>query len=150
MNATRRHAIRRVLLPVLLAALAGCTGMGRGLSLAETAVERHHELYDAERFGIMAANMDAEMKETVTDSQFVAIVRSIHEKMGPTSASKLVGSNVMVTMFGGTRVTLAYETRFQNGVGQEQFLFRVRGGRARLVGWNVSSPVFLAEQPAPG
>lgn len=36
-------------------------------------------------------------------------------------------------------VTLAYETRFTRGRGNEQFVFRVSGNETRLAGYNVNS-----------
>ena len=135
----------RLVLAFLLSVLAGCTGAGGARVLAESAVERHRELYDAERFATLAAATDPEMKKTVPDSQFVSVVRQMYGKLGPTGASRQTGSNVMVTLFGGVQVTLVYETQFDKAAGQEQFVFRVRGGHARLLGWQVNSPAFLPQ-----
>ncbi|HYW12814.1 MAG TPA: hypothetical protein VE871_12690 [Longimicrobium sp.] len=50
-----------------------------------------------------------------------------------------------MTTSGGTRVTLLYETQFERGAGTEEFVYRIRGGKAGLVRWKVNSPVFLQD-----
>ncbi len=139
---SRSLRLVRPLAAALLLALAGCSTANAG-SAGDAAVRRHHELYDAERFGVMYTTADAELKETLADSQFVSIARGIYGRLGPTGATRKLGTTVSLTVFGGAQVALRYETRFQNGPGVEEFVFRVRGSRATLLGWKVDSPVLL-------
>lgn len=135
---------RRIGCALLFAVFAGCSP-ANATAAGEAAVRRHHELYDAERFGVMYTAADAELKAAVTDSQFVSLARGLYGKLGPTAATRRTGTTLNLTLFGSRRVALRHETQFQDGPGTEEFVFRVRGSRATLVRWNVSSPVFLQE-----
>jgi hypothetical protein len=132
----------------LLAALvlAGCDPMGATKD-ATRAAQRHHELYDTERFGIMYSESDAGMKTSVTEAQFLETARMMRARMGTLTSTRQIGMNMSVTTGSGTQVQLVYQSQFTNGEATETLVFRVREGRARLLNWNLNSPAFL-EPPA--
>jgi hypothetical protein len=45
----------------------------------------------------------------------------------------------------GTFVTLGYDVEFSEGKGQEQFAFKMNGNEARLVNYNINSPLLITK-----
>jgi hypothetical protein len=128
-------------LVALVSILCGCS-MSADTSLAEQAVPRFHEQLNAGRFEAIYAGCGEELKKMTTQQDFVALLEAVHRKLGNSRESDKTGWNVNYQT-SGRFVTLGYKTSFDAGSAQEQFVFRVQGDAALLVGYNINSAALI-------
>lgn len=133
-----RHSLAGLTLLVAAACVPDRTRAG-----VEAAVQRSHELFDAERFGVMYDEADVTLRTAYTKPQFIQVMEMMYAKLGSTMRSEQTGMTMSITSGGGTQVEVAYRTQFARAQGVERFVFRIRNNRPRLHRWNVDSPVFL-------
>lgn len=129
-------------------AAAACTALLAACSFgstesAEAAVHDFHRQFSAQSFGEVYAGSDQALKETATAEGFATFMQGLYEKVGAVRETRRTGWNVNVGT-SGRIVTLDYETEFANGHGTERFIFRLDGDRARLQGYNLTSPLLIA------
>jgi hypothetical protein len=74
-----------------------------------------------------------ELKKASTEDNFVSLLNAVHRKLGNTLSSE---KQAWRTDFktSGTFITLTYKTKFAEGEGAEQFVFRTQDNSAVLVG----------------
>lgn len=129
---------KAVFLSLALVALLGGCSMSEDSGIAESEVPGFHQQFNAKQFQAMYAGSANEMKQSIGEKEFVAFLSAIHTKLGPTESTKrqnwLVNYNTS-----GTFVTLSYLTTYAKGEGTEQFVYRLDGKSAKLVGWNINS-----------
>ena len=131
----------KMILLFLIAAIAltsGCSDTVHGREIAEPEIPLFHERLDAGKFDLIYDNADAEFKKTVPKQKIEALFAAVGRKLGKHKSSKQVNWNVR-TFNGVTNVALAYETEFTDGEATETFTFQVSNGKAKLMGYNISS-----------
>jgi hypothetical protein len=121
----------------------GCS-MSDDAALAEAEVARFHEAFNSQRFDGLYENGAKELKAAAGKEDFVKLLRFVHRKLGTVSASDKLSWHVNYQT-GGTFVTLVYDTTFTNGKGREQFVYKVSGDQALLVGFHVNSKELIPE-----
>jgi hypothetical protein len=62
-------------------------------------------------------------------------------KLGTRQTSRVVQELARRSFPNNVTVTLDCETEFVNGTARERFVWRVKGGRAKLAGYHISSPL---------
>jgi len=119
-------------------ALGGCSA-SRDKSAAEAAVVRFHEMLDDARYHDIYAGAADAFRRSGPEQAAVATLQSVHERLGAFRSSQQSGWRVN---FGtaGNIVRLNYVTQFASGAGSEEFVFRIDGNAAQLVGYHVNSP----------
>jgi len=119
-------------------ALAGCSA-SRDKSAAEAAVVRFHEMLDDARYHDIYAGAADAFRRSGPEQAAVATLQRVHERLGAFRSSQQSGWRVN---FGtaGNIVRLNYATQFASGAGSEDFVFRIEGNAAQLVGYHVDSP----------
>ena len=132
---------RLVGLVALVAILCGCS-MSADTELAEQAVQKFHEQLNVGRFDAIYAESAGELKRATTQQDFIAILDAVHRKLGNTKVSDKTASTVNYQT-SGSFVTLRYQTTFDGGSAQEQFVFRLQDHAAALVGYNINSPALV-------
>ena len=146
--------VRRLLwIMAVAAALAGCSA-SRDKSAAEAAVVRFHEMLDDARYHDIYAGAADDFRRSGPEQAAVATLQRVHERLGAFRSSQQSGWRVN---FGtaGNIVRLNYATQFASGAGSEDFVFRIEGNAAQLVGYHVNSPALngpsapAAEPPKP-
>jgi hypothetical protein len=131
-------------LAVLFALLfAGCS-MQADTKAAEQAVPRFHDLVDAGQFEVIYAESGEEFRKSISQDKFFAFIGAVHRKLGPVKATKPDGWFVNYNT-SGTFVTLNYATTFVEGEGAEQFVFRLSGDKAVLVGYHINSSELIVK-----
>ncbi|HEX6832274.1 MAG TPA: DUF4019 domain-containing protein [Rudaea sp.] len=126
---------------IALAALAGCS-TSQTMSLAEQQVPRFHELLDAGKFQEIYSDSSDELKKASSEKDFIALLEAIHRKLGPSRSSEKQSWNINMHT-SGTFVTLVYKTTYSEGEASENFVYRVTGEQAQLVGYHVSSNALI-------
>ena len=83
-----------------------------------------------------------EFKKAGKKDDIVALLETVRSKLGVAHESKRTKWNVNYHT-SGTFITLIYETRFQRDKASEQFVFRVDGDDAKLIGYKIDSPLLV-------
>lgn len=133
--------MKRILSFAFCLLLAACSGT-QSVKVAEQGVGQFHNELNAGRYAQLYDQSASEMKSATKREDFIAFVRGGHRKLGAFESGKQVGWNVNYTPT-GQFVTLTYDSQYQRGPAQEQFVFRVSDDRAILAGYRVNSTVFV-------
>ena len=125
---------------VVLSLLGGCSAKAR--QAAEAATRDFRAQYARGAFAGVYKGAAPDLHSAVTEGDFVKLLEGVNRKLGAWQSSKSPGWRVF-TGTGGQTVTLRYESEFEKGAATEEFLWRIQGGGASLVGYHVNSPAFL-------
>ena len=112
--------------------------MSDDTALAENEVPRFHEALDSSQFEFLYNNGSENLKKAATMKEFVSLLEAVHRKLGNVSSSNKKTWNVNYHT-SGTFVTLTYDTVFTQGKGTEQFVYKLSGKEAQLVGYHINS-----------
>lgn len=83
-----------------------------------------------------------ELQKAISENEWVTLMETIRGKLGVWESSGPPTWNVL-SGTGGRRVLLRYQSKFANGPASEEFVWRVEGGTALLVGYHISAPRLL-------
>jgi hypothetical protein len=128
---------------IMAAALAasGCSA-GADRAAAEAGVAQFHQMVEAGRYHDIYAGAADEFRPSGTEENGIRFLQMVHDRLGAVRSSSSTGWRVNFTP-GGSTVSLSYDTQFASGAGHEDFVFRVGGARAQLVGYHVNAPTLL-------
>jgi hypothetical protein len=119
--------------------LAGCA-FEQPKQAAEAAVVEFHHMLDAGRFHEIYAGASDDMRRMATEAEFSHTLQLIHDRLG--SVQQTSESDWRVDFSNGNDVVqIHYATQFASGRGEEEFIYQVSGGAARLAGFHVRSPL---------
>lgn len=121
--------------------LAGCS-VSADTAAAEAGVPTFHQLLDAGQFVEIYEQSSDDLKKSTTQQDFVALLEAVHRKLGNTKSSDKQGWNINYHT-SGTFVTLTYKTVYAEGDAAEQFVFRMQGKAAMLVGYHINSTALI-------
>jgi hypothetical protein len=132
-----------ILLALLLAASTSCS-LTKGKGIAEAAVIKFHNQYNAGQFHEIYSQADEGFKKEVNEPEFTSLLEAVRRKLGNVKQANPArwGINATTT---GTMATLGYEVEFSEGKGEEQFVFHVSGDKALLYHYNVNSPLLITK-----
>ncbi len=122
----------------LLAARSGTASV----TLSEQGANRFHTEMNAGHFEQLYDVAAPDMKSATKREDFIAFLAGAHKKLGTFKSGKQVGWNDNHTI-GGHFVTLQYESQFERGPAQEQFIFRINNDQPILVGYHINSNLFV-------
>jgi len=114
----------------------GCGG-GPAAESAWQGVAELRTRYEASSYREIYAASAPEFQRGASEDEFVRFMEAVKRKLGSVKSSKSRGWNVFFGT-GGSRVTLTYDTEFENGKGAEQFVWLVDGD-PKLLGYNINS-----------
>jgi hypothetical protein len=132
-----------LLLVALAVTLLGCA-RSADTAAAEQAVLNFHELLNAGRFTEIYELSSDELKKASTQSDFVALLDVVHRKLGNTKSAVDQAWNVNYHT-SGTFITLTYKTVYSEGGAAEQFVFRMQGDSATLVGYHINANALVVK-----
>jgi len=101
-----------------------------------------HSDLNAGNFQRIYDTSDAQLKAATDKEKFGKILNAVHSKLGLFKSGKSAGWNDNATT-GGRFVTISYEAAYQKGSAQENFVYRIDGNSAALVGYHVNSDALL-------
>jgi hypothetical protein len=137
----RRARLGLILLALLLA-FAGACSLTKGKGVAEAAVVKFHDQFNAAQYHEIYEQADAAFKKSASEDEFVALLEAVHRKLGTVKEAHSSGWGVNATP-AGTMATLTYDIDFSEGKGNEQFVFHISGDKAALYHYNVNSPLLI-------
>ena len=126
---------------IACAALVGCSP-GSDVPAAESAIAVFHADLNGANFEKIYVGSDAELKAATSKELFGKILTAVHSKLGLFKNGKPVGWNDNAST-GGHYVTINYEAAYQKGSAHENFVYRIDGKQAVLVGYHVNSEALL-------
>ena len=138
-----RARISLVLVALLLTAASACS-LARGKGIAEAAVVKFHNQFNAGQYHEIYEQADQALKKSASEDEFVALLEAVHRKLGTVKEAHSVGWGVNATPT-GTMATLSYDIDFSEGKGNEQFVFHISGDKAALYHYNVNSPLLITK-----
>jgi len=138
-----RARISLVLVALLLTAASACS-LARGKGIAEAAVVKFHDQFNAAQYHEIYEQADQAFKKSMSEDEFVALLEAVHRKLGTVKEAHSSGWGVNATP-SGTMATLSYDIDFSEGQGNEQFVFHISGDKAALYHYNVNSPLLITK-----
>jgi hypothetical protein len=118
-------------------ALSGCNAVS-DTKAAEQGVVALHQAFDAGQFATVYDESAPEMKNSISRDAFASTFGGIYGRTGAFKSGKTTGWKVNYGT-DGNMVALNRDARFQNARGTEEFVFRVKGGKAVLAGYHVKT-----------
>ena len=130
-----------LLLPFVL---GGCGEVIHGREIASNAMDQFHDRFNAGEFDKIYDTADADFQGAMPRADFLKFMEAVHRKLGnyKTCDSQGWKSN---TFNSDASVDLRYKTTFEQGVGDEDFTFRVSGTRATLRGYHINSAKLVTD-----
>jgi hypothetical protein len=114
----------RVGLLLVAGFLLGC-GAPEDIGAASGAGQRFHDA-------------DPKFHEAVQQDALAKLLAKVHDKLGNVTDATRTGFNVNYNV-GGSTITITYSTKFQQGEGQERFVWLKSGGGVRLLNYDIKS-----------
>ncbi len=118
--------------------------MVKGKDDADGAVAEFHRQFNGGAYDAIWDSAGDELKGTISRQDFAALLAAVRRKLGDFTGSTTRSWNVNSRNL-TTYVTLVQDSRYATakaettGNAAETFLFVVKDGRAKLVGYNISS-----------
>jgi hypothetical protein len=142
MRNMHRRAVVSVLVMVGGTALMGCCDSKQAGRDAELAVQQFHTRYNAADYRGIYADATDNFKRASTEGDFVALLEGVRRKLGEHRTST-PGPYRLMTGTHGVTYTQSLQSEFVEGKGTETFVWHIADSRARLVGYNINSPVLV-------
>ena len=121
--------------------LAGCSPSS-DVPAAERGIALFHSDLNAGNFQKIYDTSDAQLKAAASKEFFGKILNAVHSKLGLFKNGKSAGWNDNATT-SGRFVSINYQAAYQKGSAQENFVYRIDGNHAALVGYHVTSDALL-------
>jgi hypothetical protein len=128
---------------LLALSLAGCSA-GKDMTAAEQGVTALHQAFGSGKFGAVYDGSAAEMKNSISRDGFIRTFGGIYGRTGAYKSGKTTGWKVNYGT-NGNMVALNRDAQFQNAKGTEEFVFRMRGGKAVLAGYHIKTDLPVAQ-----
>ena len=135
--------MRALWMALLALSLASCSA-GKDTTAAEQGVAALHQAFATGQFGAVYDGSAPEMKNSISREGFVNTFGGIYGRTGPYKSGKTTGWKVNYGS-DGNMVTLNRDAQFQNARGTEEFVFRMRGGKAVLAGYHIKTDLPVAQ-----
>ena len=120
-----------------LALLAGCS-VNKDISHAMDGIAIFHRQLNAGQFDTIYAEADSQFKAGTAQADMVQLLSAIHRKLGDFQSGSQTGWNDNVNT-GGHFLTIGYTAKYAGGSAEENFVYRMNGEQAALVGYHINS-----------
>jgi hypothetical protein len=124
---------------VLASSLAACS-VGSDRTAAEQGVADVHKAFSAGQFATVYDASAPDMKTSISREDFVNMFGGIYARTGPYQSGKTTDWKANYNT-DGSYVVLNHDAQFRNAKGQEEFVFRVKDGKAVLAGYHVKTDI---------
>lgn len=127
-------------------ALSGCSA-GESTEAAKAEVAKFRQQADAGQFAEIYKASAPDIRNSVSEAQFVQMVGGFHQAIGKFKSAPEPGW-MYNTDDAGQRVTLDYDSTFERGKAHEQFIYKMLDGKAVLAGYDYKAEGAVAPAPA--
>lgn len=136
---------RTLVLAMLTATLCACSATA-DKAAAESGVAQFHRMLANGEYDAIYSGAANEFRQSGSRESAVRFLRTVHERLGAMRRIDQQGWRVNFVS-GGNIVNMRYATEFARGRGTEDFVFRVNGGSAQLVGYHINSTDLMPTVP---
>ena len=116
--------------------LLGCSPVDIGA--ATGAGKRFHDQFNQQNYAAIYQEADPKFREAVQQDALTKLLTKVHDKLGNVTDTTRTGFNVNYNV-GGSTVTITYSTKFQQGEGQERFVWLKSDDGVRLLNYDIRS-----------
>jgi hypothetical protein len=131
------------LVPAICLLLCGCSAKVN-VEDARKAVDQFHQRMSAGEYEVIYDSSTNAFKAAGSKDQMQGFFKRVNRKMGVCTEATQKSWNINATT-SGTFVQLSYSRRCANGDLQEHFVWKMENGKPTLQGYNVNSPLLLAD-----
>jgi hypothetical protein len=110
--------------------------------MATNGVTRVHAQMDNLQFADIYSQADDALRSVTKQQDFLDFVSAVHRKLGKVQSATQSSYLVNFTTL-GTPVRLNYRTKFEGGDAQEEFVWKIKGQSAALVGYHINSTALI-------
>jgi len=143
---TKELAAVLCILVALFAVFALFSGpAARNTKLANQAVKQFHDQLDAGQYAAIYDGADETLRETTSESDFVNLLQSVHQKLGNVQDLNLSWTGIAWHGGQGVTISLIYNTKFTYGSGNEQFVWQSHDNRVTLGRYRIKSNVLASK-----
>ena len=129
--------MRKIGVAFILVMASACSPAS-DVPIATAAADSFHQQLNAGAFDAIYANSDRLMKNAGPAKGLTELLSSIHNQLGDFKSAEAPGWNDQVTT-NGHFVTLIYQSKYARGSAEENFVFRIDAGSAKLVRYHISA-----------
>jgi hypothetical protein len=122
---------------------AGC-GMSDGFSAGKAAVTEFHSRMDAEQYDAIYDGADPLFRQSLSREDIRKFFGRLHKKFGKSTSTNTTGMHYNVTTE-GKFVNINCTTTYTAGSVDEEFQWKMTGGKALLIKYNANSPLLLTD-----
>jgi hypothetical protein len=133
--------VRSCLVAILALLLCACTPSA-DTKAAEESVVAFHNALNAGQYDTTYASAEPEFKAAITQDEWVKLLTANHTKLGAFRSGKTV-TWIDNASTSGHYITLQREAAFDHGAAQEEFVFKMKGEKAALVGYHITSNALI-------
>jgi hypothetical protein len=134
--------MRKSLIGVAALVLLGGCSAGADVATGEREIASFHEALNRGQLATIYDSADPTFRQSAKRDEFEQLLSAIQRKLGPFQSGKTQTWNDNVTT-GGHYVTISYAASYSRGGAQENFVYRLVDGRARLAGYHVNSTALI-------
>jgi hypothetical protein len=99
---------------------------------------------DSEQFADIYSQADDAFRAATKQQDFLDFISAVHRKLGKVQNASQGGYFVNFST-SGTQVRLNYRTKFEGGDAQEEFIWKIKGNQAVLVGYHINSNALVTK-----
>lgn len=126
-----------------LALFFGCD-LTKDKTVAEQAVQAFHLQFNQGEFEQIYNASRSEFKEAAPEDKYLPFMQTVHRKLGAYQSQTETGWTTKTSPKGQILV-LSYNSVFEKGGAVETFTFLIIDSSAKLMGYNIESPILLAK-----
>lgn len=149
MRNTLRVRAPSCLAALVLLAASSCSwvkekieGVMQDQRIAQEAVTRFHERLDQGQYREIYAETDEEFRKGMSEADFTALLEAVSRKLGKVQGTQVSGFKLNYEV-GLAKAEIGCETQFAEGKAAEEFVWRIRDGQARLLRYDIKSPLLI-------
>jgi hypothetical protein len=129
--------MKRLLIVSAALSLSACNAVA-DTKAAEQGVVSFHEELNSGQFDQIYTSAGPDFKAVSTREDFTKLLAAVHRKLGNFQSGKTGNWNDNATT-GGHFVTLQRTAQFDRGPAREEFVFKMEGQKAVLIGYHIAS-----------
>jgi hypothetical protein len=133
--------MKRVLIALTALSVSACNPVA-DTKAAEQGVVTFHDQLNSSQFDQIYTSTGPEFKAVSTREDFTKLLAAVHRKLGNFQSGKTANWNDNATT-GGHFLTLQRTAQFERGPAQEEFVFKVEGQKAVLIGYHIASNTLI-------
>ena len=133
--------MRRLLIVSAALSLSACNAVA-DTKAAEAGVVNFHQELNSGGFDQIYSSTGPEFKAVSTRDDFTKLLAAVHRKLGNFQSGRTGNWNDSAST-GGHYATLQRTAQFERGPAQEEFVFKMEGQKAVLIGYHIASNTLI-------